>query len=205
MADGKGHFLPGKMSGFLTPWWGAPGAVIVKSPGAANHWKILFLLTQVVVYMHITPLCRGLWLGKVYESWHVSFPERGKRVLEAAPTSGQWREAGSPRAQTAVLAQGQTGHPEGWCWLYLNADNWDREDIRRKDFYVTWPLQSQGSLKATYSSSLLYMPILILVGFSLASSWNCILAILSKSLERWCWTYEGTLCQRIGECVQGFT
>lgn len=37
MADGKRHFLPGKMSGFLTPWWGAPGAVIVKSPSAANH------------------------------------------------------------------------------------------------------------------------------------------------------------------------
>lgn len=64
---------------------------------------------------------------------------------------------------------------------------------RRKDFYITCPLQSQGSLKATYSSSLLYMPRLILVGFSLASSWNCILAILSKSLERWRWTYEGNM------------
>lgn len=54
-----------------------------------------------------------------------------------------------------------------------------------KGLSLTCPLQSQGSLKATYSSSLLYMPRLVLVGFLLASNWNCILAMLSKSLERW--------------------
>lgn len=54
--------------------------------------------------------------------------------------------------------------------------------------HLTCPLQSQGSLKLTYSSSLLYIPRASLVWFWSESTWNFSLAILSKSLERWRWT-----------------
>lgn len=185
MVDFKGHFLLGKVSVTQIPQWGAPGLVMLKSPGAANHFQSLFLLTQGVVYVHFIALCTGLWVRKIYRYWHVSFPGRGKWALQAAPISVQVRGLGRPQARTAVLVQGHKGRSEGWC---LTADTWESEAR------VTCPLQSQGSLKATYSPSLLYMPRLVLVGFSLASSWNCILAILSKSLERWRWTYKWRAC-----------
>lgn len=53
---------------------------------------------------------------------------------------------------------------------------------------LTCPLQSHGSLKSTYSSSLLYIPKPSLVGFCSESTSNFILAMLSKSFERWRWT-----------------
>ena len=104
------------------------------------------------------------------------------KLLRCRFKSEDWA---GPRHGQAVLVQGHKGRSEGWC---LTADTWESEAR------VTCPLQSQGSLKATYSPSLLYMPRLVLVGFSLASSWNCILAILSKSLERWRWTYKWRAC-----------
>ena len=42
------------------PQWGAPGLVMLKSPGAANHFQTIFLLTQGVVYVHFIALCTGL-------------------------------------------------------------------------------------------------------------------------------------------------
>ena len=184
MVHFKGHFLPGKVAVTQIPLWGAPGLVMLKSPGAPNHFQTLFLLTQGIVYVHFIALCTGLWVRKIYSYWHVS-PWRGKWALEAAPKSVQVRGLGSPQTQRQILVQGHKGCSERWC---LTADIWETEVC------VTCPLQSQGSLKVTYSPSLLYMPRLVLVGFSLASSWNCILAILSKSLERWRWTYKWRAC-----------
>lgn len=66
MVDFKGHVLPGKVSVSYIPLWGAPGLVMLKFPGAANHFKILLSLTQVIVYVHFIPLCTGLWLRKIY-------------------------------------------------------------------------------------------------------------------------------------------
>lgn len=48
--------------------------------------------------------------------------------------------------------------------LGLNRKGWARYE-EGKGLPLTCPLQSQASLKATYSSSLLYMPRLVLVGF----------------------------------------
>lgn len=111
--------------------------------------------------------------------------------MDTCPSQGQesrrrsCSEAGSEqrklKTQGAHSRSGPRpeGHPEGRCGLIARQTPEGGKDVR-----VTCPLQSQGVLKATYSSSLLYMPTLILVGFSLASSWNRILAMLSKSLER---------------------
>ena len=66
MVDFRGRFLPGKVSVSYIPLWGAPGLVMLKSPGAANRFKILLSLTQVIVYVHFIPLCTGLWLRKIY-------------------------------------------------------------------------------------------------------------------------------------------
>lgn len=60
MVDLKGHFLPGKVSVTQIPQWGAPGLVMLKSPGVANHFQTIFLLTQGVVYVHFIALCTGL-------------------------------------------------------------------------------------------------------------------------------------------------
>lgn len=53
----------------------------------------------------------------------------------------------------------------------------------------TWPEQSQGSLKGTYSSSLLYMPSPDLLGLPSPSFSNSIFAILSNNLDRCLWTW----------------
>lgn len=37
---------------------------MLKPHSAANHVKILFSLTGVVVNVHFIPLCTGLWLRK---------------------------------------------------------------------------------------------------------------------------------------------
>lgn len=66
MADFKEHLFEGKMSVCQIPLQGAPGVVMLKSPGAAHHLEILFSLTWVVVYAHFIPLCAGLWLRKIY-------------------------------------------------------------------------------------------------------------------------------------------
>lgn len=52
----------------------------------------------------------------------------------------------------------------------------------------TWPVQSQGWLNGTYSSSLLNMPSPILEGLPSASLSNFIFAVLSNNLDRCLWT-----------------
>lgn len=63
----KDIFLPGRVSVFQIPPEDAPGVAMLTSPGAANHFKILFSLTWVAVYVHFISLCTGLWLRKRYE------------------------------------------------------------------------------------------------------------------------------------------
>lgn len=180
--------------------------VSCSSLGTANHFEILFSLTQGVVYVYFIPLCTGLWLRKIYEYWHMSFLERGRQALEAAPMSVQVK--GTWQSLVTDSSSGPRSKRLSWrlmLTVFESTHLRKKGRRRRKDVSITCPLQSQGSLKATYSPSLLYMPRLILVVFSLVSSWNCILAILSKSLERWRWTYKGKPCQRTGECIQEVT
>lgn len=63
----KDIFLPGKVSVSQIPPQDALGVAMLMSPGATNHFKILFSLTWVAVYVHFISLCTGLWLRKRYE------------------------------------------------------------------------------------------------------------------------------------------
>lgn len=158
---------------------------------AANHLTIPSQPTAVTVYVQFFSPSTGLYWMRKYKFGHMFSSERGRhqRQLQCGP---QARKA---------APSGLKLWPER-TWLSLNLVRMGRDGggVRRT---VTCPLQSQGSLKATYSSSLLYMPRLVLVGFLLASNWNCILAMLSKSLERWRWTWERKPWQRIQEDAQG--
>ena len=150
------------------------------------------LTCSILSIIRISPHTWLQWLYAFYFTEHWPFLSEGTEMLTYVFL---WERKASKVSFTVEPSQGKLffqASSSGWRKLMftefgLNGKGWVRYE-EGKGMSLTCPLQSQGSLKATYSSSLLYIPRLVLVGFWLASNWNCILAMLSKSLERWRWT-----------------
>lgn len=114
----------------------------------------------------------------------------------------------------------------GWTWTtctHLEDICKKFNSISQKIFYMkeqsllsanlnmgeyTWPVQSQGSLKGTYSSSLLYIPIPDLLGLPSASFSNFIFAMLSNNFDKCLWTWgrrtKGST-KKYAVCLEMFT
>lgn len=186
--------------------WGKDSGIYLQREKTSQ--KRTFLHEEGVWVPYSPMLCsRGCHLNIFRAANHLTIPSQLTTVtlcilFLSALVSTEWgnirvdicfsqREEGTRGSSNVDPSQGKLLAWREWFFTEfgLNGKGWVRCE-EGKRLSLTCPLQSQGSLKATYSSSLLYMPRLVLVGFLQASNWNCILAILSKSLERWRWTWE---------------